>query len=124
LRARSLRHAISLPKCESLWHASCWEGTRMRSGILYPQYMGWEMGQLDDESGVSGKKALDAAMATYALLQSLMVNLVEKGALSLTEGAAVIERASLTLRQRCDGFEAAAAILDEQAKMWRPMSLH
>jgi hypothetical protein len=66
----------------------------------------------------------DAALAAYALVQSLMVSLVEKGAISMAEGVAIIERASLTLRKGCDGFEAAAAILDKEVKLWRPMAMH
>lgn len=67
---------------------------------------------------------LDAAMAAYALVQALMARLVEKGAVSMAECADVIEMASRTLRQHFDEFEAAATMLDAQAKLWRPSSLH
>ena len=82
------------------------------------------MAKLRSEASSSDSSGLDTAIATYALVQSLMVRLVENGALSVRDGASVIEHASRNLRQHVEGFEAAAAILDEQAKLWLPTSMH
>jgi hypothetical protein len=82
------------------------------------------MANLEKAPGSSDAKCLDTAMAAYALVQVLMARMVEKGAISMTEAAEVIETASRTLRKHFDEFEAAAEMLDAQAKLWRPTSLH
>jgi len=61
-----------------------------------------------------------AGIAAYAVVQSLMISLVETNVLSMIDGAAIIERAAANLRRRSSSFAAAAALLDQEAAFWRP----
>ena len=65
----------------------------------------WVMKKLQNGPSLLATSGRHAGVATYALVQSLMVNMVAKGAISLAEGAAIYGRASLTLRTRSDDFE-------------------
>jgi hypothetical protein len=71
------------------------------------------------QSGFSQANGRDAGIAAYGLMQALMVSLVDKGTISMTEGADIIERAGQTLRRRSEDFGRAAAILDQEAVFWR-----
>ena len=71
------------------------------------------------KGGFSKADSRDTAIASYALMQSLMVTLVAKQALTVAEGAEVLSRAAGTLRRRSSDFEKAAAMLDQEAAFWR-----
>jgi hypothetical protein len=79
---------------------------------------------LAKSAGFAAANSDDAAIAAYALVQSLMASFVERGVLSPSDASDVIERASRALRRRSDDFERAAAILDQEARFWSTAYRH
>ncbi|MFO1082850.1 MAG: hypothetical protein U1E23_19755 [Reyranellaceae bacterium] len=60
----------------------------------------------------------DAALAAYALTQSMIATLVGKKTLDAEEAAALLRRAGSALRRRSDGFARAASLLEQEARFW------
>ena len=70
------------------------------------------------QAGFAPSSGDDAAFAAYALIQSTIAVLVEKDTLDAAEAAALLRRASASLRRRSERFAKAAALLDQEARFW------